>query len=213
MMVMEDGQEGGEGAHHQQGGAPGSSYFTRVMMYDPPAVSVPGLPLADKGGAPAAAAESSAPHTSDGFPEGAPAVPPLPVSADKGGLLSAAQASPPGAWSGDALTGCQVEVYRDERTMLEQFAEAVVSLDPDIVLGWEMQRASLGYLKDRWATEAVGGDSFQYASAGFPDPAGTGSEFRPRYCPPPPTSCPHPPSSQGPFHERLQSSAQDVAHP
>jgi len=33
--------------------------------------------------------------------------------------------------------------------MLEAFAEAVVVLDPDIVLGWEMQRASLGYLKDR----------------------------------------------------------------
>ena len=34
--------------------------------------------------------------------------------------------------------------------MLEAFADAVVSLDPDIVMGWEMQKGSLGYLKDRY---------------------------------------------------------------
>ncbi len=33
--------------------------------------------------------------------------------------------------------------------MLEAFASAVVSLDPDVVLGWEMQKSSLGYLNDR----------------------------------------------------------------
>jgi DNA polymerase zeta len=38
---------------------------------------------------------------------------------------------------------------QDELSMLEAFADAVVALDPDVLLGWELQRASLGFLVDR----------------------------------------------------------------
>ena len=35
--------------------------------------------------------------------------------------------------------------------MLEAFVGAVRALDPDILLGWEVQQGSLGYLVDRAA--------------------------------------------------------------
>ena len=39
---------------------------------------------------------------------------------------------------------------QDEHSLLEGFALSVLALDPDILLGWEMQKASIGYLADRW---------------------------------------------------------------
>lgn len=35
--------------------------------------------------------------------------------------------------------------------MIEGFVNAVRSLDPDILLGWEVQQGSLGYITDRAA--------------------------------------------------------------
>ena len=46
----------------------------------------------------------------------------------------------------------QVEVFKSEQALLEAFVEATQSLDPDIVLGFEVQKGSLGYLADRAAT-------------------------------------------------------------
>lgn len=47
---------------------------------------------------------------------------------------------------------CQVEVFQSEKALLEAFTEATQALDPDIILGFEVQKGSLGYLADRAAT-------------------------------------------------------------
>ena len=46
----------------------------------------------------------------------------------------------------------QVEVFPSEKVLLEAFIEASQALDPDIILGFEVQKGSLGYLADRAAT-------------------------------------------------------------
>lgn len=43
----------------------------------------------------------------------------------------------------------QVEGYASERELLDAFVVAVRALDPDVLLGWEVQQGSLGYLADR----------------------------------------------------------------
>jgi len=43
-------------------------------------------------------------------------------------------------------------VCQDEVSLLRGVVGAVQSLDPDILVGWDMQRESLGYLVDRWAS-------------------------------------------------------------
>ena len=49
----------------------------------------------------------------------------------------------------------QVEVFQSEQKLLEGFVDAVQALDPDIVLGFEVQKGSLGYLADRAATMEI----------------------------------------------------------
>ena len=51
--------------------------------------------------------------------------------------------------------GLQVEVVKSEKELFGLFADAVLSLDPDIILGWEVQQGSLGYLVDRSALEDI----------------------------------------------------------
>ena len=46
----------------------------------------------------------------------------------------------------------QVEMFQSEQKLLEGFVDAVQALDPDIILGFEVQKGSLGYLADRAAT-------------------------------------------------------------
>lgn len=43
----------------------------------------------------------------------------------------------------------QVQVFSTELALLEAFIDAVVSLDPDIVVGYDLQKESLGYVVDR----------------------------------------------------------------
>ena len=53
----------------------------------------------------------------------------------------------------DFLVNClQMEVFQSEKALLEAFVDATQSLDPDIILGFEVQKGSLGYLADRAAT-------------------------------------------------------------
>ncbi|DBA81937.1 hypothetical protein WJX77_000726 [Trebouxia sp. C0004] len=52
----------------------------------------------------------------------------------------------------DAMNHVQVEVFQSEKALLEAFVEATQSLDPDIILGFEVQKGSVGYLADRGAT-------------------------------------------------------------
>ena len=50
----------------------------------------------------------------------------------------------------DALpANIQVDIYRTEAELLNAFEDAVISLDPDIVMGYEIQKGSLGYLAER----------------------------------------------------------------
>lgn len=46
---------------------------------------------------------------------------------------------------------CGVEVYADEPQLLAAFARLMTALDPDIVVGFDLQKASMGYLVDRAA--------------------------------------------------------------
>lgn len=43
-------------------------------------------------------------------------------------------------------------MFQSEKALLEAFIEANQALDPDIILGFEVQKGSLGYLADRAAT-------------------------------------------------------------
>ena len=52
--------------------------------------------------------------------------------------------------------GMQVDVFKSEKALLEGVVDAVQGLDPDIVLGFEVQKGSLGYLADRAATMEMG---------------------------------------------------------
>lgn len=43
----------------------------------------------------------------------------------------------------------QIDVVSTELALLNQIVDIVVDLDPDIVVGWEIQAASWGYLNER----------------------------------------------------------------
>lgn len=45
----------------------------------------------------------------------------------------------------------QMEAFASEQELMEAFITAVIALDPDIMLGWEIQQQSLGYIVDRAA--------------------------------------------------------------
>ena len=45
----------------------------------------------------------------------------------------------------------QVERFGSEADLLTGFSEAVLALDPDIIVGWEVQQGSIGFLVDRAA--------------------------------------------------------------
>ncbi|KAF3772835.1 DNA polymerase zeta catalytic subunit [Nymphaea thermarum] len=51
----------------------------------------------------------------------------------------------------DGLSCCKVVSCSKEKDLLEHFVELVGSLDPDILLGWEIQGNSLGFLAERAA--------------------------------------------------------------
>ena len=53
--------------------------------------------------------------------------------------------------SGDGLTGCQIERFPSELALLDAVVVAIRSLDPDILMGFEVQKDSVGYLSDRAA--------------------------------------------------------------
>ncbi|GIL69760.1 hypothetical protein Vretifemale_737, partial [Volvox reticuliferus] len=51
----------------------------------------------------------------------------------------------------DGIQGVPVEAFPDEAALLRAAAACLSSLDPDIILGWDVQRHSLGYLAERAA--------------------------------------------------------------
>lgn len=47
------------------------------------------------------------------------------------------------------LRGYSVEVLSDELELINRVIDIIVDLDPDILVGWEVQAASWGYLSSR----------------------------------------------------------------
>ena len=45
-----------------------------------------------------------------------------------------------------------MEAFESENALLDAFVEAVRALDPDILVGFEVQQGSLGYLVERAST-------------------------------------------------------------
>ncbi|XP_042518598.1 DNA polymerase zeta catalytic subunit [Macadamia integrifolia] len=51
----------------------------------------------------------------------------------------------------DGINGCKVLVTSEEKQLFYHFVQIIVSLDPDILMGWEIQGGSLGFLAERAA--------------------------------------------------------------
>nr|XP_012569554.1 DNA polymerase zeta catalytic subunit [Cicer arietinum] len=49
----------------------------------------------------------------------------------------------------DGLSGCKVLVFNDEKHLFKEFIKIVSSSDPDILMGWDIQGSSLGFLAER----------------------------------------------------------------
>ncbi|TKY61502.1 DNA polymerase zeta catalytic subunit [Spatholobus suberectus] len=49
----------------------------------------------------------------------------------------------------DGLSGCKIVVFTDEKLLLKEFIKIVSSSDPDILMGWDIQGSSLGFLAER----------------------------------------------------------------
>ncbi|KAG9443713.1 hypothetical protein H6P81_015053 [Aristolochia fimbriata] len=49
------------------------------------------------------------------------------------------------------VLGCKMLTFSEEKSLFEHFVNVIGSLDPDIMLGWEVQGGSLGYLAERAA--------------------------------------------------------------
>ncbi|RYR52485.1 hypothetical protein Ahy_A06g027394 isoform A [Arachis hypogaea] len=56
----------------------------------------------------------------------------------------------------DGLVGCKVLVFSDEKHLLKEFINIVSSSDPDILMGWDIQGYSLGFLAERASRLGLG---------------------------------------------------------
>ncbi|KAK9161490.1 hypothetical protein Syun_007831 [Stephania yunnanensis] len=53
------------------------------------------------------------------------------------------------------ILNCKVIVASDEEQLFNDFVKIVISFDPDILMGWEIQGGSLGYLAERAAYRGI----------------------------------------------------------
>ncbi|XP_013591840.1 PREDICTED: DNA polymerase zeta catalytic subunit isoform X1 [Brassica oleracea var. oleracea] len=51
----------------------------------------------------------------------------------------------------DGLSGCKLSVFLEEKQLFSYFIETVCKWDPDILVGWDIQGGSLGFLAERAA--------------------------------------------------------------
>ncbi|XP_048136376.1 DNA polymerase zeta catalytic subunit isoform X2 [Rhodamnia argentea] len=58
--------------------------------------------------------------------------------------------------SHDGVSSCEVLVFPQENQLLTHFAKIVSKLDSDILVGWDVQGASLGYLAERASYLGIG---------------------------------------------------------
>lgn len=56
----------------------------------------------------------------------------------------------------DGVAGCKVLIASEERLLFDHFVRIIRSFDPDILMGWEIQACSLGYLAERAAHLGIG---------------------------------------------------------
>ncbi|XP_059648523.1 DNA polymerase zeta catalytic subunit isoform X2 [Cornus florida] len=49
----------------------------------------------------------------------------------------------------DGISGCEVLVSSEEKHLLNQFIDIISTFDPDILIGWDIQGGSLGFLAER----------------------------------------------------------------
>ncbi|ANM57914.1 recovery protein 3 [Arabidopsis thaliana] len=51
----------------------------------------------------------------------------------------------------DGLSGCKLSVFLEERQLFRYFIETLCKWDPDVLLGWDIQGGSIGFLAERAA--------------------------------------------------------------
>jgi DNA polymerase zeta len=57
----------------------------------------------------------------------------------------------------EGISGCNVEVFPEERDIFNNLISVVCLIDPDIIIGWEIQLGgSLGFLAERAAHLGIG---------------------------------------------------------
>ncbi|XP_057439387.1 DNA polymerase zeta catalytic subunit isoform X3 [Lotus japonicus] len=49
----------------------------------------------------------------------------------------------------DGLSGCKILIFTNEKHLFKEFIKIVSSSDPDILIGWDIQGSSLGFLAER----------------------------------------------------------------
>ncbi|KAL6779570.1 POLZ1 [Auxenochlorella protothecoides x Auxenochlorella symbiontica] len=168
LVVMDDDEEVDDG-----------KYTARILLWDdkvgtrrpgdggqgaPESASPAPAPQLQTPAAPAAPSHPGAGPAGCATPPGGQASPGSPAPFPSPPLASTARDVPcvsPGRgpmgrglrrWAGaDALTSAQVDLYASEAALLDAVVEGVRALDPDILLGFEVQCGGLGYLNDRAA--------------------------------------------------------------
>ncbi|KAL3516081.1 hypothetical protein ACH5RR_022983 [Cinchona calisaya] len=56
----------------------------------------------------------------------------------------------------DGISDCKVLLFPEEKQLFNQFTKIISSFDPDILLGWDIQGSSLGFLAERAAYLGIG---------------------------------------------------------
>ncbi|XP_020108239.1 DNA polymerase zeta catalytic subunit isoform X3 [Ananas comosus] len=51
----------------------------------------------------------------------------------------------------DGVSGCNAIIFSEEKHLLDHLVDTISSIDPDILMGWEIQGGSLGFLAERAA--------------------------------------------------------------
>ncbi|KAJ8511067.1 hypothetical protein OPV22_001501 [Ensete ventricosum] len=49
----------------------------------------------------------------------------------------------------DGITDCNILIFNEEKHLLEHLVKIISSVDPDILMGWEIQGGSLGFIAER----------------------------------------------------------------
>lgn len=56
----------------------------------------------------------------------------------------------------DGISRCKVLVFYEEKYLFDHFMKIVCSLDPDVLMGWDIQGGSLGFLAERASYLGIG---------------------------------------------------------